>query len=164
MISVCEIDDGEDGDDEMDWEVVADENEASASNAKVGPDETEPTVNAPSLRLECIDGPHRGESFELTGTLVLGRDPAKNKGSGSSKSQQVYAVGRDDKASSSHAKLVLNSSGSKKNGVLMVKVFDLKSANGTLINTKVLPKGTSRQAFVKDRIQVGESVFRILKN
>lgn len=62
-------------DDEMDWEQVTDENEPSASNKPVTKES-----EGPSLTLECTDGPHRGESFELTGTLVIGSDPKKEKG------------------------------------------------------------------------------------
>ena len=139
----------------MDWEMVTDENTASASNANR--DEAE-EVCVPSLRLECIDGPHKGESFELTGTLVLGSDPSKKSKS------STFAVSKDSNASAAHAKLVLNRSGSKKSGVLMVKVSDLKSKNGTLVNNKILPKGSTRQVFVKDRIQVGDSIFRVVKS
>ena len=79
----------------------------------------------------------------------------------------LHVLHNDEEASASHAKLVLvqNKCGgsSKKNMVLTVRVHDLKSTNGTMINRKVSPNGGSRQAFVKDRIQVGTSVFTILK-
>jgi len=160
--SLQSVQGGNEGSDgmEMDWEMVTDENTASASNAnRDGAEE----VCVPSLRLECVDGPHKGESFELTGTLVLGSDPSKKSSRGSAKSS-TFAVSKDSNASAAHAKLVLNRSGSKKSGVMMVKVSDLKSEKGTLINNKVLPNGSSRQAFVKDRIQVGDSIFRVVKS
>jgi len=59
---------------------------------------------------------------------------------------------------------VLNRSGRKKKEVLTIKVFDLSSTGGTFINNKVLPKGGSRQAFAKDRIRLGNSVFLVVKN
>ena len=160
--SLQSVQGGNEGSDgmEMDWEMVTDENTASASNAnRDGAEE----VCVPSLRLECVDGPHKGESFELTGTLILGSDPSKKSSRGSAKSS-TFAVSKDSNASAAHAKLVLNRSGSKKSGVMMVKVSDLKSEKGTLINNKVLPNGSSRQAFVKDRIQVGDSIFRVVKS
>lgn len=148
----------EESEDLMDWEIITDENEPlnTANNKEATKANT--STSTPSLLLECIDGPHRGESVDLIGTLVIGSNPGKKTGK-----SQVYSIGKDGEASPKHTKLVLNTSGSKKNGVLMVKVFDLKSDAGTLVNNKMLPKGSSRQAFVKDRIQVGESVFRILK-
>jgi hypothetical protein len=145
-----------DGSDEMDWEMVTDENVASASNMS----KIEKTT--PSLRLKCIDGPHKGESFDLTDSLILGSNPSKKLSRGSSKSS-IFSVSKDSNASDAHAKLVLNRSGLKKSVVLTIKVFDLKSENGTLVNNKLLPKGSSRQVFVKNTIQVGDSVFRVLK-
>ncbi len=156
-------------DDEMDWEVITDENDPIRSNRKQTKDKKEASSSiattatsssssssSPSLRLECIEGPHMGESFQLTSTLILGRDPGKT-------TSKTFALTNDTNASNKHAKLVLNVSGSKKKGVLMVKVFDLKSNSGTMVNNKMLPKGSSRQAFVKDKIQVGDSIFRISK-
>ena len=156
--SANSLESGQDRSDEMDWEMVTDENVATASNVV----KTEKTI--PSLRLERIDGPHKGESFELTDSLILGSNPSKKGSRGSSKSS-IFAVSKDSNASDAHAKLVLNRSGSKKSGLLIVvKVFDFKSKNGTLMNNKVLPKGSSRQAFVKDKIQVGASIFRVSKS
>eukprot|EP00979_Chaetoceros_neogracilis_P014726 scaffold4843_cov266-Chaetoceros_neogracile.AAC.8 len=146
-----------DGSDEMDWEMVTDENVASASNMG----KIEKTTQ--SLRLECIDGPHKGDFFDLTDSLILGSNPSKKLSRGSSKSS-IFSVSKDSNASDAHAKLVLNRSGLKKSVVLTIKVFDLKSENGTHINNKLLPKGSYKQAFVKDTIQVGDSVFRVKKN
>ena len=64
----------QESDDEMDWEQVTDKNEPSASNKPVTKE-----LEGPSLTLECADGPHCGESFELTGTLVIGSDDPKKK-------------------------------------------------------------------------------------
>jgi hypothetical protein len=114
--------------------------------------------------LECIDGPHAGESFILQDTLVLGSHPSQKRGGQNSyKESKVVSIEKDASVSANHAKLVLNQTGNKKNCVLMVKVYDLKSESGTFINNKVLPKGSFRQAFVKDQIKVGNSIFRISK-
>lgn len=135
----------------MDWEVVS-----TTSNTSKN-DSSKPTKKKQSLKLECIQGPHQGETVELSDVLVLGSNPSNKKGG------HTFSLSKDDNACASHTKLVLNRSGSKKNPVLMVKVFDLKSKNGTMINSKALPSGASRQAFIKDRIQVGSSVFRVMK-
>jgi hypothetical protein len=115
--------------------------------------------SSPKLTLECVGGPHCGESVHLTGTLVIGSKPVKKAG----KRSHRCALKMDGMASPDHAKLVLTKTGSKKKPILTVKVTDLNSANGTKVNNRMLPKGSSRQAFVRDRIQVGESVFRVLK-
>jgi hypothetical protein len=170
-VEMISIHDAE-NDDGMDWEMITDENQeplnparrstaatSADTDSNTNKEEGATTSLPPSLRLECIAGPHRGEVLDLTGSLIIGSRPGKANG----KSSQVHAIGNDREASPRHVKLVLNSSGSKKKSVLMVKVFDLKSNGGTRINNKVLPIGSSRQAFVKDKIQVGESVFRISK-
>ena len=135
----------------MDWEVVSTTSNTSKNDSSL------PLKKKQSLKLECIQGPHQGEIVELSDVLVLGSNPSNKKGG------HTFSLSKDGEACASHTKLVLNRSGSKKNPVLMVKVFDLKSKNGTMINSKVLPSGTSRQAFIKDRIQVGSSVFRVMK-
>lgn len=113
-----------------------------------------------SVTLLCIEGPHLGESVEVKGTLVIGSAPSDSTKVTSS---NVYSLCRDNLASKNHAKLVLNKSGSKSKHVLMVKVYDLMSNHGTKVNNKVIPKGSSRQAFIKDKIQIGQSIFRITK-
>ena len=99
--SANSLESGQDRSDEMDWEMVTDENVATASNVV----KTEKTI--PSLRLERIDGPHKGESFELTDSLILGSNPSKKGFRGSSKSS-IFAVSKDSNASDAHAKLVLS--------------------------------------------------------
>lgn len=113
-----------------------------------------------SVTLLCIEGPHLGESTEVNGILIIGSAPSDStKGS----SSNLYSIWKDRKASRNHAKLVLNKSGSKSKQVLMIKVYDLMSDHGTKVNNKLIPKGSSRQAFIKDKIQIGQSVFRISK-
>jgi serine/threonine protein kinase len=142
--------------DVMDWELVTNENKAFVSNLR---DESKSTksIDKPHLYLECIDGPHTGESFILTDTLLLGSNPSTTR------RKEASVIIKDTSASANHARLALNQTGSKKSCILMVKVFDLNSNSGTFINGKVLPKGSSRQAFVNDRIKVGKSTFQILK-
>jgi len=146
--------------DTMDWELVTNENKAFISNVDESHNTSkEESIDKPHLYLECINGPHVGESFLLTDTLVLGSDPSKTKGKNTS-----TAIIKDTCVSANHARLVLNQTGTKKTCILMVKVYDLNSENGTLINGKMLPKGSSRQAFVKDQIKVGTCTFRISKS
>lgn len=118
----------------------------------------------PALKLECIEGPHSGETFILTGTLFVGKKPVHKVANSSYKdTSSVVNLWKDPLISTTHAKLILKKSGSVKNPVLMTKVYDMKSANGTKLNNKILPKGSNRQAFVKDRIQFGNSVLLISK-
>jgi len=90
--------------------------------------------------------------------LVLGSDPS------SSKSSTFFAVSKDSNASAAHAKLVLQRSRPKKSAILMVRVYDLKSENGTFVNDKRLAKGSFRQAFRNGKIQVGDSIFCVVKS
>lgn len=53
---------------------VTDKNEPSASSKPLTKES-----EGPSLTLEFADGPHRGESFALTGTLVIGSNSKKKK-------------------------------------------------------------------------------------
>ena len=117
------------------------------------------TSTLPTLKLECIAGPCFGQSMHFTGTVVIGSKPAKKI----SATSQRFVVQNDITASPDHVKLVLTKTGSKKKPILTVKVTDLKSQNGTKINKRILPTGSSRQAFVKDSIQVGQSVFLVKK-
>lgn len=155
--SVIVVDRGDNHDsntDAMDWELVTNENKAFLSNVH---NTKSKSTNKPHLYLECINGPQKGESFTLTDTLVLGSGPSTRK-------KEARAVINDTSVSSNHARLVLNQTGSKKNCILMAKVFDLNSDSGTIINGKTLPKGSSRQAFVNDQIKLGNSTFLISKS
>lgn len=173
--------------DRMDWELIADENESSVSNKAAkssamttararATDQQGKAINKkksilkadeddnggdkkqgpPSLRLVCTEGPHKGEEIMLVGTLILGQSP-KQRGRSEI---QLHALPEDLEASASHAKLELKRSGK----VMMVRVHDLKSTSGTMINQKFLPNGGSRQAFVKDTVKIGNSSFTILKH
>jgi hypothetical protein len=119
------------------------------------------TSTLPALKLECIAGPCSGQSMHFTGTVIIGSKLSRKEGATSS---QRFVVQNDTTVSPDHAKLVLTKTGSKKKPILTVKVHDLKSQNGTKINKRLLPTGSSRQAFVKDSIQIGQSVFIIKKS
>jgi hypothetical protein len=93
--------------------------------------------------------------------VIIGSKLSRKEGATSS---QRFVVQNDTTVSPDHAKLVLTKTGSKKKPILTVKVHDLKSQNGTKINKRLLPTGSSRQAFVKDSIQIGQSVFIIKKS
>jgi len=112
-----------------------------------------------SLKLECIEGIHKGAIVVLSGELIVGQDPTGGTRSRSNSKKQVFQVD-DDGASKLHAKLVLNKSGSKKKSLLTVRVTDLKSKNGTFVNGKKV-SGSGKQAFVNDKIKVGGCVFSI---
>lgn len=142
------------------WEVV-DENDSQDFNIEPSSEERndrKPKSKNIGLTLKCIQGPHEGESFFLNDTpVVLGQNPQMKK------NQEVFELGNDNEASASHAKVSLVKSGSKQKGYfLMVRVTDMKSSQGTLLNGKKIPKG-GRQAFIKNKIQIGGSVFQIQK-
>jgi hypothetical protein len=109
----------------------------------------------------CItDGPHVGHEIpfggDLLGTVCVGKDPASR----AMKDVIKFAIAKDTRASSVHAKFVINS----KSKVPSVKVFDMASTGHiTSVNGTALPSSKSRQAFVGDKIMCGESVFEIRK-
>jgi len=151
-LEVIDVDssDGEDAE-EMEWEAVpSDENIDPADNGAEG---------IGILKLDVIEGPHRGQVVYFGGdhpdTILVGRDPESRAVKDSTK----FALSEDDSASTLHAKLVINS----KRNVHSVRVSDMSSSNGTFINGNSLPKGKGRQAFVGDKIKVGESLFQIRK-
>ena len=89
MISVCDEEEVHNSDDGMDWETMNDENQSINSNsnntstrssaytANGNMNETKDSKSKKSgppasLKLECIEGPHSGETLELTGTIVIG--------------------------------------------------------------------------------------------
>ena len=130
-------------------------NKSVAKPPQSNKSDTKPPKSIPSLGLACIGGPHSGETFLLTDTLFVGNKAIQKV------TRNDISLWRDPLVSTTHAKLVLKKSGSKKTPVLMVKVYALKSE--TQVNCKMLPNGSYRQAFAKDRIQVGKSVFLITK-
>jgi serine/threonine protein kinase len=151
--------------DSMDWEVVEnDENEAATSNQTVlssgnGNDikDASKIAKEMSLVLECIEGRHKGQYIKLAGELLVGTNPKRS--SKSKKKQDVFVI-EDEDASEFHAKLVLNKTGNKKKTLLTVRVNDMKSENGTYVNGKKVV-GSGKQAFLNDKVKIGECVFRI---
>ena len=136
------------------------ENEASIMNRRGHSDGVEDTklpVKTPTLQLECIEGCHKGLTVPLSGELIIGQDPSR--GMKGKKQPEVFEI-EDEEASDQHAKLVLNNSGTKKKPMLTVRVTDMKSENGTFVNGKIV-SGKGKQAFVKDKIKVGNCVFCI---
>ena len=109
----------------------------------------------PSLTIECIKGPHKGQSFLLHKTLILGK--------GGTWKEPVADLSQDPYVCSNHAKLTLVKKGPKSKQVLMVEVVDMKSKNGTKVKNKKLVGSTKRMAFVNDTITVGSSVLLISK-
>jgi serine/threonine protein kinase len=117
----------------------------------------------PFLTIECTSGPHTGESCVLETSMIIGSHPKQNVSSCSS-DHTIFPLSKESQASDNHVKLILSCSGGMRKGILMVKVMDMKSSTGTFINSKALPKGGSRQAFVNDCIKIGTSEFRIKKS
>jgi pSer/pThr/pTyr-binding forkhead associated (FHA) protein len=103
------------------------------------------------------EGPHKGDTFFLdrqgTHTCNVGRQPPISR----SKVISTYSLEHDSSVSSSHTKLVLNSG-----RVYSVQVKDLNSSEGTFVNGKLVPKGGSRQAFIGDKIKIGNSVMQVV--
>ncbi|GFH50971.1 predicted protein [Chaetoceros tenuissimus] len=122
-----------------------------ASNAKT----SSKTSSSSKVNLECIKGPHKGQSFLLTKTLILGK--------GGTWKEPVADLSQDLYVCPNHAKLTLVKKGPKSKQVLMVEVVDLKSKNGTKVKNKKLVGSTKRMAFVNDTITVGSSVLLISK-
>lgn len=145
----------------MDWETIAnDENIASASTLNVNQSTTnasnERMSNAVGLKLECIEGCHKGLFLNLTGEMIIGKNP--KKGMKNKKDKITFQI-NDANASDVHTKLVLNKSGKKK-VLLTVRVSDMKSQHGTFVNGKKVI-GNGKQAFVNDKIKIGDCVFCI---
>ena len=159
----------------MDWEVVQNnENDALAMNNNSR--DTSSTLlasggkkiakkvaaNDHSLKLECIEGSQLGTIITLTGELLVGQNPSRggSRRGGKKKEIDTLEIEDDEEISGVHAKLVLNRSGSKKKPLLTVRVTDMKSDNGTFVNGKKI-SGSGKQAFVNDKIRIGQNVFCI---
>jgi serine/threonine protein kinase len=157
--SSCEVGtqtDEIDGDysDSMDWEPV----ENATSNRSDGTSDNDAKRKG-VLKLCVVEGPHAGHEISFggdhLGTVCVGRNPASR----AMKDAIKFAVSKDKSASSVHAKFVINS----KSNVHSVRVTDMASSNSTFVNGTCLPNGKSRQAFVGDKIMIGESLIEIKK-
>ena len=151
IIDVDSIND-EDDDDAMDWDPV----EPAARSKNNTGTKGEKHI----LVLDIIAGPHKGHVIPFGGTLpatvCVGKDPTSR----AMKDAIKFALSKDTTVSSPvHVKFVLNS----KSSVHSVKVTDMSSSSGTIINGSSLPSGKSKQAFVGDQIKVGGSLIQIRK-
>lgn len=155
-MEVIDVDASADEETTMDWEVVAsdddnDDDESTGSDTVV--------TGKGILKLDIIEGPHRGQEIAFGGdhpdTVCIGKDPD----SCAMKDTTKFALADDDSASDVHAKFVINS---KKN-VNSVRVTNMSSSDGTVVNGTSLAKGKSKQAFVGDKVKIGKSLFQIRK-
>lgn len=114
-----------------------------------------PRLKRRGVRLQVIEGPHAGESFELESgeveTFVLGSKPS------SSSKGDPLALRNDRSIDASHVRLELVT----KKKLTVVAVTDLKSNGGTVVNREVLGKGKSTRAFMKDRIKIGNTIIEV---
>eukprot|EP00978_Attheya_sp_CCMP212_P047488 scaffold421402_cov48-Attheya_sp.AAC.4 len=115
------------------------------------------TKGSDGITIFIQEGPHKGDTFFLdrqgTHTCNVGRQPPISR----SKVISTFSLEHDSSVSSSHTKLVLNSG-----RVYSVQVKDLNSSEGTFVNGKLVPKGGSRQAFIGDKIKIGNSVMQVV--
>jgi len=152
-VEVINVDDSDD-DDDMDWEKV----EASASEESKGASSKGKGI----LKLDIIEGPHKGEDISIGGecqdTVIVGRD---TESSATKKDTTKFSISKDSSVSAVHAKFVINT----KSSVSSCRVTDMSSSSsdGTFINGSCLASGKSKQAFVNDKIKIGESTFQIKK-
>jgi hypothetical protein len=91
------------------------------------------------LQLVIVAGPDAGREFDLTGGIVVGRDPSSG------------IVIEDADASERHASFAVEGAS--------VTVEDLGSANGTFVNGERL--AGSRMIGEGDRVRIGTTVFEI---
>jgi serine/threonine protein kinase len=119
------------------------------------PEETHPEPEIPRLKrrgvqLIVIEGPHKGESFELehgvTETFIIGSKP-------SSKAGNLVCLDKDSSLKATHLRLDL--AATKK--LTAVTITD-KSNGRTMINRDVVKNG---KAFINDRIKIGNSILEI---
>mmetsp|Transcript_22375 Transcript_22375/g.27420 ORF Transcript_22375/g.27420 Transcript_22375/m.27420 type:complete len:716 (+) Transcript_22375:46-2193(+) len=140
----------------MEWQEILSNNENDSCNINdASMPRNEPSATTSALKLECIEGPLKGESVSFSGTMIIGSNPTV--GARSKVRPEILKI-KDDEVAKSHAKLVLNKSGSKKKTLLTIRVSDLKSSHGTYVNGKKIT-GSGKQAFVNDKIKVGQSIF-----
>lgn len=175
-VEMVSIDDDSDNNDEsvdvsfmscksMDWESIANNNEnesalvnqGASTNADIKKKPIKQPPKQHALKLECIEGCHRGDTIYLTEEVIIGKNPKK----GNRAKKDTFEI-QDSNASDVHAKLVLNKGGSKKNILLTVRVIDMKSSNGTFVNGKQVI-GSGKQAFLNDKVKIGDCIFVIKK-
>ena len=115
--------------------------------------------NRTGIRVDIVQGPHMGESFELAcgdiESIVFGSKPGASK-NGAAK------LAKDKSLGASHIRVDLVAEGGKKKKFYSVNVTDLK-AGSTKVNSTALGKGKSTRAFVKDQVTVGDTVLQVNK-
>ena len=124
----------------------------------VTPLQEKPARNAPSsevsIRLLFMEGPHKNKSIVLqkggVERIVLGSNP-------STKSGEVYKLDGDG-VDAKHVQLDINISPW---GVCTVIATDLKSSNGTFVNSGRVKRGKDQKVFMHDHIKVGNHVMQI---
>jgi pSer/pThr/pTyr-binding forkhead associated (FHA) protein len=92
-----------------------------------------------SLSLVILDGPDQGRRFEVTGVLVLGRDPSAG------------IVIADPEVSRRHASLTLTGD--------ELEVEDLGSRNGTWVSGERID--ARRKLSEGDKLRVGKTVLKV---
>ena len=92
-----------------------------------------------NLRLVCTEGPRKGDEFLVKDGITLGRSRAD-------------LPLRDTKASNPHARIYSDNKG-------LLRIEDLKSSNGTLVNgTKITEPTALRPG---DRISIGKTSLSV---
>ena len=91
------------------------------------------------LKLECTEGPRKGDLFTIRGEITLGR--------------KAELALRDSKASSQHAKITTNPDD-------LPVLEDLGSANGTKLNGQRIKSPTPLKT--GDEIQIGSTKLKVL--
>ena len=148
-IKVIDVDSVEDDDDDdaMDWDPLEFGTRSGSRNKS----------DDRHLILDIIEGPHKGQAIPFggnrPGTVCVGRDPASR----AMKDAIKLALSNDMHVSPVHVKFALNS----KATVHSVRVTDMSSTSGTVINGSSLPSGKSKQAFVGDKIKIGGTLIQI---
>ena len=92
------------------------------------------------LKLECLEGPRKGDQFTIREEVTVGR--------------RAELSLRDKKASSTHARIFLDSEG-------LPAVEDLSSANGTKLNGKKIEAPTTLHE--GDIIGIGGTLLKVLE-
>ena len=115
-----------------------------------------PADSAPSrlkrrgVRILCVEGPHKGESYEMEAgfneIVNVGSKPSSTVG-------EVFALKKDKMLNATHVRLDL----SINRQLTAVKVTD-KSKGGTYVNRDAVK---STKAFINDTIKIGESSLKI---
>ena len=114
-----------------------------AAQAAAPPPEARPPGRKKQLFMEVVEPPeHQGESYDLDDELTVGRSP----GCGVPTTYDVYS-------STMHARIF------RRGGQLWVE--DLKSTNGTYVNSERIAKPT--RVGKGDLVQVGATVFEVTK-